>query len=97
MHQQLWGGKVEEKLYVGVREQKRLNTTVIDDYKAGRMNLPLMHLTRYAIKNISFSCALLQKMTRALLTVLLPYLETCAVRKWGKTEEKGDAGYEAGT
>jgi hypothetical protein len=27
MHQQLWGYKVEENLYVGVREQKRLNTT----------------------------------------------------------------------
>jgi hypothetical protein len=27
MHQQLWGYKVEEKLYVGVREQKSLNTT----------------------------------------------------------------------
>ena len=27
MHQQLWGYKVEEKLHVGVREQKRLNTT----------------------------------------------------------------------
>jgi hypothetical protein len=26
MHQQLWGYKVEEKLYVGVREQERLNT-----------------------------------------------------------------------
>jgi hypothetical protein len=26
MHQQLWGYKVEEKLYVEVREQKRLNT-----------------------------------------------------------------------
>jgi hypothetical protein len=30
MHQQLWGYKVEEKLYVGVREQKRLNTTGIE-------------------------------------------------------------------
>jgi hypothetical protein len=29
MHQQLWGYKVEEKLYVGVREQKRLDTTGI--------------------------------------------------------------------
>jgi hypothetical protein len=29
MHQQIWGYKVEEKLYVGVREQKRLNTTDI--------------------------------------------------------------------
>jgi hypothetical protein len=28
MHQ-LWGYKVEEKLYVGVREQKRLNTSAI--------------------------------------------------------------------
>jgi hypothetical protein len=27
MHQQLWGYKVEDKLYVGVREQRRLNTT----------------------------------------------------------------------
>jgi hypothetical protein len=26
MHQQLWRYKVEEKLYVGVREQNRLNT-----------------------------------------------------------------------
>jgi hypothetical protein len=29
MHQQLWGYKVEEKLYVGVREQKGLNATVL--------------------------------------------------------------------
>jgi hypothetical protein len=29
MHQQLWGYKVEEKLYLGVREQKRLNTNVL--------------------------------------------------------------------
>jgi hypothetical protein len=27
MHQQLWGYRVKEKLYLGVREQKRLNTT----------------------------------------------------------------------
>jgi hypothetical protein len=27
MHQQLWGYKVEDKLYAGVREQKRLNIT----------------------------------------------------------------------
>jgi hypothetical protein len=30
MHQ-LWGYKVEEKLYLGVTEQKRLNTTVLED------------------------------------------------------------------
>jgi hypothetical protein len=29
MYQQLWGYKVEEKLYLGVREQKRLNITAL--------------------------------------------------------------------
>jgi hypothetical protein len=30
MHQQLWGYRVKEKLNLGVREQKRLNTTGIE-------------------------------------------------------------------
>ena len=30
MHQQLLGYKVEEKLYVGVRKQKMLNTAGLD-------------------------------------------------------------------
>jgi hypothetical protein len=30
MYQQLWEYKVEEKLYLGVREQKRLNTTGLE-------------------------------------------------------------------
>jgi hypothetical protein len=30
MYQQLWGYKVEEKLYLRVREQKRLNTTDLE-------------------------------------------------------------------
>jgi hypothetical protein len=30
MYQQIWGYKVEEKLYLGVREQKRLNTTDLE-------------------------------------------------------------------
>jgi hypothetical protein len=30
MHQQLWGYKVEEKLNLGVREQKSLNTTCLE-------------------------------------------------------------------
>jgi hypothetical protein len=30
MHQQLWVYKVEEKLNLGVSEQKRLNTTALD-------------------------------------------------------------------
>jgi hypothetical protein len=33
MYQQLWGYKVEEKLYLGVREQKRLNTTGLDELR----------------------------------------------------------------
>jgi hypothetical protein len=36
MYQQLWGYKVEEKLYLGVREQKRLNTTGLEDYMMSR-------------------------------------------------------------
>jgi hypothetical protein len=36
MHQQLWGYKVEEKLYLGVREQKRLNTTALNERKKRR-------------------------------------------------------------
>jgi hypothetical protein len=31
MYQQLWGYKGEDKLYLGVREQKRLNTTALQD------------------------------------------------------------------
>jgi hypothetical protein len=31
MYQQLWGYKVEKKLYLGLREQKRLNTTGLVD------------------------------------------------------------------
>jgi hypothetical protein len=31
MYQQLWWYKVEDKLYLGVREQKMLNTTDLDD------------------------------------------------------------------
>jgi hypothetical protein len=31
MHQNLWGHKVEQKLYLWVREQKRLNTTALED------------------------------------------------------------------
>jgi hypothetical protein len=36
MYQQLWGYKVEEKLYLGVREQKGLNTTGTEDLSTNR-------------------------------------------------------------
>jgi hypothetical protein len=32
MYQQLWRYKVEEKLYLGVREQKRLNTSGVQGF-----------------------------------------------------------------
>jgi hypothetical protein len=38
MHQQLWGYKVEDKLYVGVREQKRLNTAG-SDYTQSKLSI----------------------------------------------------------
>jgi hypothetical protein len=37
MYQQLWGYKVEEKLYLGVREQKRLNTTALGEVSGWRL------------------------------------------------------------
>jgi hypothetical protein len=42
MHQQLWGYKVEEKLYVGVREQKRLNTAAVEDTVSQRRSLTFL-------------------------------------------------------
>jgi hypothetical protein len=51
MYQQLWGYKVEEKLYLGVREQKRLNTTDIED--VGSMHPYVFMLVKAAAKNTS--------------------------------------------
>jgi hypothetical protein len=45
MHQKLWGYKVEEKLNVGVREQKGLNTTA----------LKTRTLTNFAQDNVGFA------------------------------------------
>jgi hypothetical protein len=42
MHQQLWGYKVEEKLYVGVREQKRLSTAAVDEVYVKKLNRSFM-------------------------------------------------------
>jgi hypothetical protein len=44
MYQQLWGYKVEEKLYLGVREQKRLNTTGISVYSKESYFLVLSYM-----------------------------------------------------
>jgi hypothetical protein len=42
MHQQLWGYKVGEKLYLGVREEIRLNITVLDNIYLLRNLLSVM-------------------------------------------------------
>jgi hypothetical protein len=39
MYQQFWGYKVEVKLYLGVREQKWLNTTVVEKVVLGHFFL----------------------------------------------------------
>jgi hypothetical protein len=39
-------------------------------------------------KNISYAD---YKVIRNIFTVQFPYIETCGVRKWGKTKKKGDA------
>jgi hypothetical protein len=43
MYQQLWGYKIEEKLYLGVREQKRLNTTALEGQYTTK-NIPLYYI-----------------------------------------------------
>jgi hypothetical protein len=48
MHQQLWGYKVEEKLYLGVREQKSLNTTDLENLAATPSELQL-HPCQYEL------------------------------------------------
>jgi hypothetical protein len=40
MYQQLWGYKIEEKLYLGVREQKLLNTTAVEHVQLIRQIIP---------------------------------------------------------
>jgi hypothetical protein len=57
MYQQLWGYKVEEKLYLGVREQKKLNTTELN-YKKNflrscRYHLELMNDSDHCARNSS--------------------------------------------
>ena len=49
MHQQLWGYKVEEKLYLGVHEQKRLNTTVLEDCNSAINSVRTSDLALYIL------------------------------------------------
>jgi hypothetical protein len=42
-NQHLWGYKVEDNLYLGVREQKRLNTTVLNHKKSAAKD---QHISR---------------------------------------------------
>jgi hypothetical protein len=51
MYQQLWGYKVEEKLYLGVREQKRLNTTALK-YSHGHGKISSTHQQRRKLEKL---------------------------------------------
>jgi hypothetical protein len=42
MHKQLWGYKVEEKIYMGVRERKKLNITGLGGYVEPRTGLGIL-------------------------------------------------------
>jgi hypothetical protein len=48
MYQQLWGYKVEKKLYLGVREQKRLNTTGLEG-RGPHLNLSTLTSTTIVV------------------------------------------------
>jgi hypothetical protein len=52
MYQQRWGYKVEEKLYLGVREQKRLNTTDLSNaFDIVPLNLFICMLTDFGLSS----------------------------------------------
>jgi hypothetical protein len=51
MYQQLWGYKVEEKLYLGVCEQKTLNTTALEHWLHVLLGLPYVLLS--AVRDVS--------------------------------------------
>jgi hypothetical protein len=44
MHQQLWGYKVQEKIYLGAWKQKRLNITALSHYHS---TLPRLHIHKH--------------------------------------------------
>jgi hypothetical protein len=52
MYQQLWGYKVEDKLYLGVREQKRLNATVLQYLK--KFNVRTMRCSAHVDTTVNF-------------------------------------------
>jgi hypothetical protein len=58
MYQQLWGYKVEEKLYLGVREQKRLITTGLDDAEHDFQQLEVRNWTLKARNRVDWTTVL---------------------------------------
>jgi hypothetical protein len=52
MHQQLWGYKVEDKLYLGVREQKRLNTAALCYILFVLSSAELLHISALVYRHI---------------------------------------------
>jgi hypothetical protein len=55
MYQQLWGYKVEEKLYLGVREQKKVEyhwcTAIMITEFLDFLHLPIIKIQRFGNRN----------------------------------------------
>jgi hypothetical protein len=94
MHQQLWGYKVEEKLYLGVREQKRLNITGLEHTisRSTHHNLTRKRFkttTNYRL-DLIFSYCVTETDNRPKTTVYcnryenLPYLSYCLILDRGE-------------
>jgi hypothetical protein len=65
MHQQLWGYKVEEKLYLGLREQKRLNITALKDVQyIGNMKRTVNNSGNFIQAVFGYVICDLRKLTR---------------------------------
>jgi hypothetical protein len=57
LHQKLWGYKVKEKLYLGGREEKRLNTTVLNRKRIHNF-WTIKIITSYNILHVSLFIAM---------------------------------------
>jgi hypothetical protein len=52
MYQQLWGYKVEDKLYLGIREQKRLNTTALGYPTVAKATISFQAFSAFSWMNV---------------------------------------------
>jgi hypothetical protein len=55
VYQQLWGYKIEDKLYLGLSEQKRLNTTGLDLLNCSNLRVTQIDLSISLVVDLSLS------------------------------------------